>query len=92
MRDSARSAKQNIKEGYRRDSAREFSRYIKISAGSLEELEGDVDDCFEDGLITEEEHNKFKNLFGRTNHQIDHYLDSLYKLDKEGKWKSRFKK
>lgn len=22
--------------------------------------------------------------------QIDHYLDSLYKLDKEGKWKSCF--
>lgn len=92
MRDSARSAKQNIREGYRRDTVGEFGHSIKISAGSLEELEGDVDDCFEDGLITEEEHNKFKDLFGRTNNQIDHYLDSLYKLNREGKWKSRFKK
>jgi four helix bundle protein len=92
MRDGARSAKQNIREGYRRDSAREFSRYIKISAGSLGELEGDIDDCFEDGLITKEEYNKLKDLFGKTNHQIDRYLDSLYQLDKEGKWKSRFKK
>lgn len=92
MRDSARSAKQNIREGYRRDSAREFSRYIKISAGSLEELEGDVDDCLEDGLITDEEDNNLKDLFGRTSYQIDRYLDSLYQLHKEGKWKSRFKK
>jgi len=92
MRDSARSAKQNIREGYRRDTAGEFGRSIKISAGSLGELEGDIDDCFEDSLITKEEYKKFKDLFGQTNYQIDRYLDSLYRLNKEGKWKSRFKK
>ncbi|MDA3820560.1 MAG: four helix bundle protein [Candidatus Delongbacteria bacterium] len=51
MNDAARSAKQNVREGYRKDSAGEFGRYLKISAGSLDELEGDVDDCFEDNLI-----------------------------------------
>ncbi len=91
MNDAARSAKQNIREGYRKDTVGEFSHSIKISAGSLEELEGDVDDCFEDGLITKEEFDTLKDLFGKTNYQIDHYLDSLHKLDKEGKWKSRFK-
>ena len=92
MRDAARSSKQNIREGYRKDSAREFARGIKISIGSLHGLEGDVDDCFEDSLITKEEYVELKDLFGKTNYQIDRYLDSLYKLDKEGKWKSRFKK
>ncbi len=92
MRDSARSAKQNIREGYRKDTHGEFARSIKISAGSLSELEGDIDDCFEDGLITEEVHKALKDLLGKTNYQIDRYLDSLYKLNKEGKWKSRFKK
>jgi len=92
MCDSARSAKQNIREGYRKDTVGEFAHSIKISAGSLSELEGDIDDCFEDNLITKEEHGGFKDLLSQTNYQIDRYLDSLYKMDKEGKWKSRFKK
>jgi len=92
MRDSARSAKQNIREGYRKDTAGEFAHSIKISRGSLDELEGDVDDCFEDRLITKREYNLLKDLFGQTKYQIDHYLDSLSKLVKEGKWKTRFKK
>lgn len=91
MRDAARSAKQNIREGYRKDSVGEFARGIKISIGSLQELEGDIDDCFEDGLIDKEEHDNLKDMFGKTNYQIDRYLDSLYKLDREGRWKSRFK-
>ena len=90
MRDAARSAKQNIREGYRKDSAAEFGRYIKISAGSLSELEGDVDDCFEDQLIKKEEYDKLKELIGKTNYQINRYLDALYRLDREGKWSKRF--
>jgi len=92
MRDSARSAKQNIREGYRKDTAGEFAHSIKISRGSLDELEGDVDDCFEDQLITKEEYDILKDLFRKTKYQIDHYLDSLSKLVREGKWKRRFKK
>lgn len=91
MRDAARSAKQNIREGYRKDTVGEFARGIKISIGSLHELEGDIDDCFEDGLISEKEYTALKDLFGKTNFQIDRYLDALYKLDRAGKWKSRFK-
>jgi four helix bundle protein len=92
MRDAARSAKQNIREGYRKDSAKEFARYIRISAGSLGELEGDIDDCKEDGLIGEKQYLKLKGLLGATNYQINRYLDSLYKLASEGKWKVRFKR
>jgi len=91
MNDAARSAKQNIREGYRRDTLGEFIRSIKISMASLDELEGDIDDCYEDGLITKEKYNEIKDLMGKTQYQIDRYIDSLLKLEKEGKWKSRFK-
>lgn len=92
MRDAARSAKQNIREGYRKDSAGEFAHSIKISAGSLSELEGDIDDCFQDGLIMQKEYDGLKDLLGRTNYQINRYLLSLHKLVNEGKWKNRFQK
>ncbi len=92
MCDAARSAKQNIREGYAKDSAGEFARSIKISRGSLEELEGDLDDCHEDGLITSVEFDQLKGLIKVTFLQIDRYIDSLYKLEREGKWKIRFKR
>ena len=41
MRDSARSAKQNIREGYRKGSIGGYIHSIKINQGSLEELSGD---------------------------------------------------
>jgi len=92
MCDSARSAKQNIREGYAKDSAGNFANSIKISRGSLEELEGDIDDCFEDKLISSTEHDNLKKLIKLIFLQIDRYIDSLYRLEREGKWKVRFKR
>jgi len=63
MRDAARSAKQNIREGYRKGSIGEYIHSIKISQGSLEELSGDMEDCYEDGLITKDEFKKFTELY-----------------------------
>lgn len=88
MRDSARSAKQNIREGYRRGSAAEFARSIKISQGSLEELNGDMEDCLEDGLISEEEYKYFIELFRSASYLSTQYLKSLYELEHQGKWRS----
>ena len=48
MREAARSAKQNIREGYKKGTIGEFIHSIKISQGSLEELSGDCEDCLED--------------------------------------------
>ena len=92
MKDAARSAKQNIIEGYKKDNRGEFAHSIKISRGSLGELEGDLDDCYEDGLISKDSYLNLKDLIGKTHYQIDRYLDSLYKMDRDGKWKTRFKK
>jgi four helix bundle protein len=92
MQDAARSAKQNIREGYSKDTAAEFAHSILISKGSLSELEGDLDDSYEDNLLEEKDYIALKELISKTNYQIDKYLDSLYKLEKEGKWKRRFKR
>ncbi len=48
MRDAARSVKQNIQEGYKRGSRPQYVQSLRISRGSLSELEGDIRDCFDD--------------------------------------------
>jgi len=92
MRDAARSAKQNIREGYGKDSAGEFAHYVKISRGSLFELEGDVEDCRNDKLISEKEFVVLNDIFIKTKYQMDNFIDSIYKLEQTGKWKTRFKR
>ena len=87
MRDAARSAKQNIREGYKKGTIGEFIRGINISLGSLEELGGDVEDCFEDGLIAEDEFKQLSKLFRSANYLAGRCLESLYKIKREGTWK-----
>lgn len=89
-RDAIRSAKQNIREGYNKDSLGEFMRSIKISRGSLEETEGDIDDYHEDKLILDGEYEELKTLFRKSDYQMVRYMDSLIKLEKQGKWKQRW--
>ena len=87
MRDSARSAKQNIREGYGRGSLSEFLRSIRISQGSLEELSGDVNDCLEDKLITPQEHEKLSKLCNSALYMSNQYVKSMNKSANRGKWK-----
>jgi len=90
MRDAARSAKQNIREGYKRGTIGEFVRGIKISLASLEELGGDIEDCKEDNLVTEKEFQELSQLYRSANYMAGRYIVSLYKLEREGKWKVPF--
>ena len=92
MRDAARSAKQNIREGYKKGTAGEFGHSIRISQGSLEELKGDVDDCLEDGLISKAESDVLGNLIRSASYLSSRYLISLNKLKNEKKWIVPFKK
>lgn len=87
MRDAARSAKQNIREGYQKGSIGGYIHSIRISLGSLEELSGDVEDCKEDGLIGEEEFAEFLRLFQSATYMAGQYLKSLYKMEYEGTWR-----
>lgn len=84
MRDAARSAKQNIREGYRKGTLGEFIHSINISRGSLEELSGDIEDCKEDGLITEFEFEKFLQLYRSAGYLSAQYLKALYKIGENG--------
>lgn len=92
MRMAARSAKQNIIEGYKKDSALYFANFIKISLGSLEELKGDYEDLREDNYITNEKYNKIHSLIEKTCYMIVRYLDSLYTMHNNGSWKKRWNK
>jgi four helix bundle protein len=89
-RDAARSAKQNIREGYKKDSIGIFINHLKISKGSLDELMGDVEDFFEDKLINQDDYDELNVLIHKTDYMIDRYIDSICLLNGEGKWKSRF--
>jgi four helix bundle protein len=86
MQDAARSAKQNIREGYVKESHAEFAHFIKISRGSLEELTGDLEDCRDDGLITSTEYDSCMKLAKSADYLSNRFLYSLYKMGKEGKW------
>jgi four helix bundle protein len=88
MRDAARSAKQNIREGYRKGSIGEFIHSIKINQGSLEELSGDMEDCLEDGLINKDEFDKFNKLYCSADYMSTRYISSLYNIEKKGTWKT----
>ncbi|OGW75348.1 MAG: hypothetical protein A2Z72_07330 [Omnitrophica bacterium RBG_13_46_9] len=87
MRDSARSAKQNIREGYRKGTLGEYMNSIRISQGSLEELAGDIKDCKDDNLITEAEYNELSGLCRSASYMSNQYMKSLYKIEREGTWK-----
>ena len=87
MRDSARSAKQNIREGYRKGSIGGYIHSIKISLGSLEELSGDIEDCIEDGLINKSEFIEFSRLFQSATYMAGQYIKSLYKMEWNGTWR-----
>ena len=88
MRDAARSAKQNIREGYKKGSIGEFIHSIQISRGSLEELTGDIEDCKQDGLITQDEFEDLSRLCKSADFMSSRYLRSLYQMRKDGTWKT----
>ena len=87
MRDAARSAKQNIREGYRRGTLGEFLHYIRISQGSLEELGGDMEDCMEDQLITKEEYQEFLRLYQSASYMSTQYIKSMNRPTSKKSWK-----
>ena len=88
MRDAARSAKQNIREGYKKGTIGEFIHSINISRGSLEELSGDIEDCLEDGLITPEEFKEINGLIKSADYLSDRYIKAISKMKEAGTWRN----
>ena len=87
MRDAARSAKQNIREGYRKGTSGEFLHSIRISQGSLEELSGDMEDCLTDGLITSKEFDAFSALLKSAMYLSTRYLQAMSKKTSKDSWR-----
>ena len=90
MRDAARSAKQNIREGYRKGTLGEFMYSIRISQGSLEELSGDMEDCMNDKLINEEEYTNFLDLYKSAMYLSSRYLKVMFQNKSKTSWKTHF--
>src|SRR4030042_5465857 len=76
MRNAARSVKQNIQEGYGRTLG-QYINYLEISKGSLNELSGDIEDSFDDGLITDDEYKKLDEICGKTDYLFMRLIQSL---------------
>lgn len=87
MRDSARSAKQNIREGYRKGTLGEFLHSIRISLGSLEELSGDMEDCYQDKLISKEEFDEFTKLYNSASYLSTKYLIAMSSNEAKQNWR-----
>lgn len=73
MRDSARSVKQNIVEGWKRETTQQYIDFLSFSFGSLGELKEDGEDCIKRGLITQDD---FKDLVRRCG-EIDFLMGRL---------------
>ena len=73
MRDSARSVKQNIVEGWKRETTRQYIDFLSYSFGSLGELKEDGGDCFKINLIGKE---KFDELMRKCG-EIDFLMGRL---------------
>ena len=87
MNDAARSVKQNIQEGYKRSSLGEYIHSLNIARGSLGELIGDIEDCFDDKLITKEEFELLDKSSGQVDYFLKRLVESLIKKKKENEEK-----
>jgi four helix bundle protein len=62
IRDSSRSATRNTSEGFGRFAPREFARFLRIAAGSLQETRNHLGDALERGYLSESEYERLKRL------------------------------
>lgn len=90
LTDAMRSAKQNVIEGYGRDSLGSFIQHLKISRASLGEARGDIDDVRRDVPALANHCEEFLQRIDRILFLLDRYIDSLYRLERAGGWKTRW--
>lgn len=80
MNDAARSTKQNIQEGYKQRHLRKYIQYLAdFARPSLAELEGDLEDCHDDGLISPTEYKKFSEHCRRLDYLFMRIIQALEK-------------
>jgi four helix bundle protein len=62
IRDSIRSAKRNTSEGFGRYYPKEFARFLRIAAGSLQETKNHLQDGLKQQYLSAERHEQLKRL------------------------------
>ncbi len=89
MNATARSVKQNIQEGYKQTSLPKYISYLRdIALPSLSELFGDIEDCYDDRLITEVEFKELRDLYGRGNFMFRRLINALERKNQNRKLNS----
>lgn len=90
LNDSARSVKQNIVEGWKRATTKEYYDFLSFSLGSLAEIKEDIKDLYQDQKISKETFEFFTNKCRELDYLLNRLRQSLYqKMEKEGNLPSK---
>ena len=82
LRRAAKSIPATIAEGYaRRDSAKEFRRYLRIAMGSATEMEVHLDIALRLGYISEQHHQRFIDEYQLIARKLYRLIQAWRKLD-----------
>lgn len=85
LNDSARSVKQNIVEGWKRSTTKEYYDFLSFSLGSLGEIKEDIKDLYTDKKIEKVTFDFFDNKCKELDYLLNRLRQSLYnKMQKEG--------
>lgn len=85
LRDSSRSVKQNIVEGWKRSTTKEYYDFLSFSLGSLAEIKEDGEDSLKDHLISGTIHQELLNKCRELDFLLNRLKHSLYqKMAREG--------
>jgi four helix bundle protein len=77
MNAASRSVKQNIQEGYYKTIGQYIYFPERVVLPSLKEVQGDIDDCLEDKLITEEEFKELDEICGKLEYLLRRQIAGL---------------
>lgn len=85
LNDSARSVKQNIVEGWKRVTTKEYYDFLSFSLGSLAEIKEDIKDLYQDKKIDKETFELLTNKCREEDYLLNRLRQSLYqKMQREG--------
>lgn len=85
MRDSARSVKQNIVEGWKRETTRQYIDFLSFSFGSLGELKEDGEDCSKRNLLAQQEFDELTKKCGEIDFLMGRLKSALENKIKKGR-------
>lgn len=85
LRDSARSVKQNIVEGWKRSTTKEYYDFLSFSLGSLAEIKEDGEDSLKDGLMLKTDHDILMDKCREEDYLLNRLKLALHhKMEREG--------